>query len=143
MLFTIVALWPWIDRKLTGDRGVHHLLDWPWEQPVRAAAGAAILTLFAVLTLAGGNDVIAVFLDLAVETLTTIFQVLVIVLPILVALITYALCRARLRRPAPDELVPDDATSGDSAGGGGSHAPRHAGVALRRSADGGFEEVEA
>ena len=57
VLFTIVALWPLIDRKLTGDRGVHHLLDWPWEQPVRAAAGAAILTLFAVLTLAGGNDV--------------------------------------------------------------------------------------
>jgi ubiquinol-cytochrome c reductase cytochrome b subunit len=143
VLFTIVALWPWIDRRLTGDRGVHHLLDWPWEQPARAAAGAAILTIFAVLTLAGGNDVIAVFLDLRVETLTVIFQVLVIVLPIVVAIVTYALCRARLRRPAPDELVPRDAASGDSAGGGGSRAPRHAGVAIRRTADGGFEEVEA
>ena len=142
VLFTIVALWPWIDRKLTGDRGVHHLLDWPWEQPVRAAAGAAILTLFAVLTLAGGNDVLAVFLDRAVETLTRDLPVLVIVLP--------DPRRARHVRPvpraaapaAPDELAPDDATAGDSAAAAAA-ARRPRGVALRRSADGGFEEVEA
>jgi len=65
------------------------------------------------------------------------------VLPIVVAIVTYLLCRARLRRPAPDELAPRDAPSGDSAGGRGAHGPRHAGVALRRTADGGFEEVEA
>jgi ubiquinol-cytochrome c reductase cytochrome b subunit len=130
-LFTVVALWPWIDKRLTGDRAEHHLLDWPWERPIRAAAGAAILTLFAVLTLAGGNDVIAVFLDLRIETLTLIFQVLAVVAPIAAALIAYALSKDRLKRPAPDER-PDEP---DRAGRGGT--------AIRRTADGGFEEIEA
>ena len=148
LLFTIVAVWPWIDRRLTGDRGEHHLLDWPWEQPARAAAGAALLTIFAVLTLAGGNDVIAVFLDLRVETLTLIFQVLTIVAPVAAAIVTYVLCRNRLRRPPPDAVTD---SAGPPAGGrpvaaalldGGQGAARRGGIAIRRTADGGFEEVE-
>lgn len=124
VMFTIVALWPFIERRITGDRGEHHLLDRPWEQPLRAAVGSAILAFFAVLTLAGGNDVIAVFLDLSVEGLTRIFQVLVIVLPLAVGAAAYALSRAKLAEPP-------DRTPG-----------RRAGIALRRTPDGGFEEVE-
>ena len=43
-LFTIVALWPFIERRVTKDRGEHHLLDWPWEAPFRAASGSASAT---------------------------------------------------------------------------------------------------
>jgi membrane protein YqaA with SNARE-associated domain len=97
--------------------------------------GAAILTFFAILTLAGGNDVIAVFLDLSVERLTWIFRILAIVAPIVVGVVTWWLCRNRLARPAPDELEPMDAEHADD-------GPAHAGVALRRTPAGGFEEVE-
>jgi ubiquinol-cytochrome c reductase cytochrome b subunit len=135
VLFTVVALWPYLERKVTGDIREHHLLDWPWEAPFRAAAGAAILTFFAILTLAGGNDVIAVFLDLSVESLTWIFRVLAIVGPVAVGLVTWLLCRNRLGRPAPDELEPADAANADE-------RPLHGGVALRRTASGGFEEAE-
>jgi ubiquinol-cytochrome c reductase cytochrome b subunit len=135
VLFTVVALWPFIERRVTHDTREHHLLDWPWEAPFRAAMGAAILTFFAVLTLAGGNDVIAVFLDLSVERLTWIFRILAIVAPIVVGVVTWWLCRNRLARPAPDELEPMDAEHADD-------GPAHAGVALRRTPAGGFEEVE-
>jgi ubiquinol-cytochrome c reductase cytochrome b subunit len=135
-LFTLVALWPFVERRITGDRGEHHLLDWPWEAPGRAAAGAAILTFFAILTLAGGNDVLAVYLDLSVEGLTLIFQVLVLVAPVAVGFFVYLACRSRMRRPAPDEraLVPDVANAD-------AH-PRRGGTALRRTGSGGFEEVD-
>lgn len=136
LLFTVVALWPWVERRVTADRREHHLLDWPWEAPGRTATGAAILAFFAVLTLAGGNDVIAVFLDLSVEALTLIFQVLAIGLPIVTWLVTYRLCRDRAARPAPDELeTAPDAANPDA-------ARRRGGVALRRTPGGGFEEVE-
>jgi ubiquinol-cytochrome c reductase cytochrome b subunit len=135
VLFTIVALWPFVERRVTRDHADHNLLDWPWENPFRAAVGAAILAIFAVLTLAGGNDVIAVSLDLSVETLTWLFRGLVIVVPIAAFLLTYALCANRRTRRAPDEARP----SGE---GGELGARRRGGTALRRNASGGFDEVE-
>jgi len=123
-LFTIVALWPFLERRWTGDTREHHLLDWPWEHPGRAATGAAILAIFAILTLAGGNDVLAVYLHLPVEELTRIFQGLVLVGPVVTWVVVYLLCRSRASRPDPGD------------------APERGGVELRRTAGGGFEEVE-
>jgi ubiquinol-cytochrome c reductase cytochrome b subunit len=125
ILFTLVGLWPFIERRITGDRGIHHLLDWPWDVPVRAATGAAILGVFAILTLAGGNDVLAVYLDLPVELLTWIFRGLVIAGPIVIWLVVYYLARSRGTRPEPDS------------------APPPGGFALQRTASGGFEEMES
>jgi len=122
-LFTVVAVWPFIERRVTGDRAPHNLLDWPWDAPFRAAVGSAILTLFAILTLAGGNDVLSSFLDLSVEGLTWIFRALVILLPVVIGVVVYLVCRSRQRQPAPGEL------------------PK-GGVALRRNASGGWEEAE-
>jgi ubiquinol-cytochrome c reductase cytochrome b subunit len=136
---TIVALWPWIEARVTGDRRPHHLLDWPWEQPFRAASGAAILTFFAVLTLAGGNDVLAVYLDVEVELLTRIFQLLTVGLPIVVWLLTYRLCHARLARPAPEVLAAEAEARAAAAGLPG---PRRGGMVVRRTATGGFEEMD-
>jgi ubiquinol-cytochrome c reductase cytochrome b subunit len=123
-LFTIVAVWPFVERRWTKDGREHHLLDWPWEQPGRAATGAAILAIFAILTLAGGNDVMAVYLHLRVEDLTRIFQVLVLVGPVVVWLVVYALCRSRASRSDPGDV------------------PDRGGVAVRRTSSGGFEEAE-
>ncbi len=123
ILFTIVGIWPFIERRVTGDRAPHNLLDWPWESPFRAATGAAILGLFAILTLAGGNDVLSAFLDLPIESLTWLFRFLVLAFPIAVWLVVYALCRSRQRYPAPDER------------------PK-GGIRLVRNATGGWEEAE-
>jgi ubiquinol-cytochrome c reductase cytochrome b subunit len=130
ILFTIVALWPFIEQRLTHDDREHHILDAVWEHPVRTATGAAILALFGVLTLAGGNDVLAFYLSTELETLTRVFRVLALVVPVVTWYVTWRLCQAKLRRAAIAS-APD------------AHAGRHrAGVALRRNAGGGFEEVE-
>ena len=53
----------------------------------------AMLTFFLVLTVAGGNDVIAAFLRVPVEAVTLTLRPLVIALPVLVAILSYALAR--------------------------------------------------
>ena len=68
---------------MTHDRGEHHLLDSPWQAPFRTATGASGIALFLVLTLAGGNDVLAALLDVPVEWLTRPFRVLVLVAPVI------------------------------------------------------------
>ncbi|MEA2536732.1 MAG: ubiquinol-cytochrome c reductase cytochrome b subunit [Chloroflexota bacterium] len=122
IVFGGFALWPFIEARLTGDHRVHHLLDLPWQAPGRLAVGAATLTLFLVLTLAGGNDVLAVTLHVEVEDLTRAFRVLVFVAPPLVGVVAYRLAVERARRAGP--LGPPG------------------GLALHRTATGGFEETE-
>jgi ubiquinol-cytochrome c reductase cytochrome b subunit len=127
ILFTIVAIWPFVEARLTGDDREHHLLDRFWECPIRTATGVAILTTFGILTLAGGNDVIAFYISTEVETLTVIFRWLTFTLPPIAFLVTYWTCKARRDRPL--EAHED-------------HEPPRGGVAIRRTADGGFEEVD-
>ncbi len=123
VVLTLVALWPFVEARLTGDHEPHHLLDRFWERPIRTATGVAILTFFGILTMAGGNDVLSFYFGTGLETLTLLFRVLVIVLPVVAWLVTWRICHAR--------------------GQLGPVAPGHAGTALRRNADGGFEEVES
>ena len=100
ILFTIVAVWPFIEARITRDDREHHLLDRFWWHPIRTATGLAILTAFGILTLAGGNDVIAFYFSTEVEALTGAFRVLTLVLPPLVWVVTWRLCRARREREA-------------------------------------------
>jgi ubiquinol-cytochrome c reductase cytochrome b subunit len=123
IVLTIVAVWPFIEARLTGDHADHHVLDRWWEHPVRTATGAAILAFFATLTLAGGNDVLAFYFGAQVETLTLLFRILTIALPVATWLVTWQVCRSR--REAADEP-----------------APARGGTALRRTAEGGFEEID-
>ena len=100
LLFTIVALWPFVDARITRDSREHHLLDDPWDHPVRLASGLAILTVFGVLTLAGGNDVLAFYFGTDVHTLTVLFRWLSLILPVAVWLIAWQFARNRsARRP--------------------------------------------
>jgi ubiquinol-cytochrome c reductase cytochrome b subunit len=100
LIFGAFTLWPFIEARLTGDHSEHHLLQWPWQAPVRLAVGSAALTFFVVLTLAGGNDVLAVFLRAGVEDLTQTLRVLAVVAPVVVGAVAYRLAIERNRRDA-------------------------------------------
>jgi ubiquinol-cytochrome c reductase cytochrome b subunit len=128
LTFGALYLWPWIEARFTHDHDDHHLLDRPSERPRRTALGVAVLTFYAVLFLAGGNDVIASHLDLSVNSVTYVFRVLVFVLPAITGLVTYRLCRelaarhrsgkaqAALRRTVAGayvEDVPDEGAGAD------------------------------
>jgi ubiquinol-cytochrome c reductase cytochrome b subunit len=112
-----------VEARVSGDTREHHLLNLPWEAPLRLAIGCGALTFFVVLTLAGANDVLAVLFNVDVGALTTAFRALLVLGPLVVGLFAYRLAveiRARSGRPLGPE--------------GGS--------VIRRTDDGGFEEVE-
>jgi ubiquinol-cytochrome c reductase cytochrome b subunit len=91
IVFGAFALWPFIEARVTRDGAEHHLLQLPWDRPVRLGIGAAALAFFVVLTLAGGNDVLAEQLHVGVEDLTVVFRVLVVVIPIVTGLVAWRL----------------------------------------------------
>jgi ubiquinol-cytochrome c reductase cytochrome b subunit len=123
IIFGGLALWPFIEARISGDRRDHHLLQYPWQAPLRLAIGSGVLTLFVVLTLAGANDLLAVLLNVGVEELTSALRILAFVGPIAVALIAYRMAL-------------------EIGGRSGRPAGPDAGIVLRRTPDGGFEEVE-
>ena len=102
-MFGGFTLWPFIESRFSHDRDEHHLLQYPWQAPKRAAIGAGALTLLLVLTIAGGNDVLAVFLQVGLENLTGVLRVLAIVAPIAVGLIVYRLAIERGRQARREE----------------------------------------
>jgi ubiquinol-cytochrome c reductase cytochrome b subunit len=97
VFFTIVALWPFIEARVTRDRSTHHLLQRPRDAPERSAVGAAGLTFIVILTLAGSNDLLAKAFNVEVETINAIDKVALVAGPIVVGWITLRVC-CELRR---------------------------------------------
>ncbi len=88
ILFTTLALYPFIEAWATGDKREHHLLDRPRNAPVRTAIGVSVLTAFMVLILAGSNDLIATHFRLSINAITWTFRVLIFVLPVVAFMVT-------------------------------------------------------
>ena len=98
LLFGFLYYWPWLDVRITGDRGFHNALQGASDRPGRTALGAAILAALAALFVAGGDDVIAVIFGANFRTLVWILRGCFLLLTPAVALATYYLCRHRRRR---------------------------------------------
>ncbi|MGY1707556.1 cytochrome bc complex cytochrome b subunit [Geodermatophilus sp. SYSU D00697] len=92
IIFTVLALYPMIERKLTGDTASHHLLQRPRDVPVRTALGVMALTFYVVLLLSGGNDVIAEKFDISLNAMTWAGRIGVIILPPIAYVLTYRIC---------------------------------------------------
>jgi ubiquinol-cytochrome c reductase cytochrome b subunit len=122
IIFTVLALWPFIEARASGDREWHHFAEHPREAPLRSAMGAGGLAFFIVLMLAGSNDVLAKYLSIEVDTLNTYLTVAVFAVPIVVGLATFRICRDLARQ-----------------GGGPRAAPR---ARIVRNAKGGFDAEE-
>jgi ubiquinol-cytochrome c reductase cytochrome b subunit len=120
--FGIMTLWPFIEPRLTGDRDEHHILDRPRDNALRTSVGVAGLLVFVVLTVAAGNDVAALVLNIPVEVTTELLRIGFFVIPLLGFFVTYRICKELQRRT--------DVTD--------ARQP----VRLRRTAAGGFEEAE-
>ncbi len=98
IFFTLIAIYPFLEAWVTGDRREHHLLDRPRNKPVRTAFGVAGMTFYGVLWLAGGNDLIATQFQLSINGITRTLQVLLFVGPVLAYIITKRICLGLQRR---------------------------------------------
>src|SRR5687768_9193167 len=92
IMFTLLALYPMIERKLTRDTASHHLLQRPRDVPVRTSLGTMAVTFYVVLMLSGGNDVIAEKFDFSLNAMTWAGRIGLIILPPIVYVFTYRIC---------------------------------------------------
>jgi ubiquinol-cytochrome c reductase cytochrome b subunit len=79
-----MGAYPFIEAWVTGDKREHHLLDRPRNRPVRTAIGAAWISVYLVLLVAGGNDIWATRFHLSIESITWFVRIGTFVIPVLV-----------------------------------------------------------
>ena len=92
IVFTLLALYPMIERKLTRDTASHHLLQRPRDVPVRTSLGMMALTFYVVLLISGGNDVIAEKFDISLNAMTWAGRIGLVILPPIAYVFTYRIC---------------------------------------------------
>lgn len=122
--FVVLFLWPWIEKRITGDTRAHDVLDVPTQVPWRLGVGAAFIFEGVLLTLAAGDDQTAAALHLRLETLVWVYRVLLLVGPIVTAVLAARIASELRARKNESVVYPYDATT------------------LVRNEQGGFEEEE-
>jgi ubiquinol-cytochrome c reductase cytochrome b subunit len=97
VVFLFLFLWPWLERRATGDEAFHNLLDRPRDAPWRTAIGVAFFTWIFVIFLAGAADRMFVMFGLSYVGQVWAFRVLAWVLPLVTLLVTKRICDELLR----------------------------------------------
>jgi ubiquinol-cytochrome c reductase cytochrome b subunit len=117
------AIWPFLERWVTGDKAEHHINDRPRSAPARTGIGVAVVVFYGVLWAEGANDVIADQLHVPLYTVTWIARVLVIAGPVTAYVIARRICLGLQRKDA--QTLEHGVETG----------------VIRQSPDGGFTEV--
>jgi ubiquinol-cytochrome c reductase cytochrome b subunit len=89
VLVTLGLLYPFLEQRFLRDRAHHNLLQRPRDVPTRTGLGAMAVTFFVVLTLSGGNDVIADKFDISLNAMTWAGRIGLLVLPPLAYYLAY------------------------------------------------------
>jgi ubiquinol-cytochrome c reductase cytochrome b subunit len=132
VLFGMIAGWPFLEAWVTGDRREHHLLQRPRDAPTRTAFLAAMVCVYGLLWMAGGNDILATRLHLNLNQITHVMRAAVLVVPVLVFLVARAWCLG-LQRADRDRLLHGRETGVVVRSSEGGYAERHAPLGAGRA----------
>ncbi|WP_167473788.1 cytochrome bc1 complex cytochrome b subunit [Nocardia arthritidis] len=92
LVFTVLVIYPWIEKQLTKDDAPHNLLQRPRDVPVRTAIGAMAITFYLVLSLSCLNDIIAMKFDISLNATTWMGRIGMLIAPPIAYFITYRFC---------------------------------------------------
>lgn len=120
--FGLLLAYPWLERKTTGDRAEHHLLDRPRDRPGRMAVGVAAITFVVVILVAGSQDILALKFDVPLRSLVWTLRIAALILPPVTGAVAYLWARdlGRGSRPAGEHTFEELDARDDHEGGGGS-----------------------
>ncbi|MET9963897.1 ubiquinol-cytochrome c reductase cytochrome b subunit [Streptomyces sp. NPDC006326] len=93
-----IAVWPFIESWVTGDKREHHILDRPRNVPTRTAFGVAWIAEYIVLLVGGGNDMFAQYFHLSINNITWFVRIGFFVVPVLAFIVTKRICLGLQRR---------------------------------------------
>jgi ubiquinol-cytochrome c reductase cytochrome b subunit len=92
LLINLWLLYPSLERRMTGDHAIHHLLDRPRDRPRRTAAGVAMFSFMFTLFAASSTDVLANYFHVSLNATLWFFRIATIVVPIICGFVTYQMC---------------------------------------------------
>ncbi|MFI2072269.1 MULTISPECIES: cytochrome bc1 complex cytochrome b subunit [Streptomyces] len=98
LVLAAIAVYPFIESWVTGDKREHHLLDRPRNAPTRTAFGVAWLTAYMVMMVGGGNDLWATHFHLSINAITWFVRIGFFVGPVLAFIATRRICLGLQRR---------------------------------------------
>jgi ubiquinol-cytochrome c reductase cytochrome b subunit len=92
LVFGFAFLWPFIERRFSGDYAFHNLADRPRDSPWRTAVGAALVTLVFLVFMAGSADRVDLLFGLSYTTQIWVYRVLVVAGPVIAAVVAHRVC---------------------------------------------------
>ncbi|MFJ6936023.1 cytochrome bc complex cytochrome b subunit [Streptomyces sp. NPDC101132] len=98
LVLAAIAVYPFIESWVTGDKREHHILDRPRNAPTRTGFGVAWLTWYVILLIAGGNDMFAQYFHLSINSITWFARIGFFVGPVIAFIITKRICLGLQRR---------------------------------------------
>jgi len=98
VFLAVVALYPFLEAWVSGDKREHHIAERPRNAPARTAIGAAGVVFYAVLWAGASSDLIATHFRLSIEGVILALQILAIAGPIIAYLVTKRVCLALQRK---------------------------------------------
>lgn len=104
VMIVLLILLPFIENWITGDKREHHLLQRPRDAPTRTGIMVALITFYGLALIAGGNDIIAIRLDLSINQITYFLRVAIFLGPLLAFWITRRWCIS-LQRHAREQAL--------------------------------------
>jgi len=91
-VFGFLYLWPWLERRQTGNYGFANLLERPRDRPWQTAIGVAVLSFVFIVFVAGSADRVDVLFGISYSTQIWVYRVLAFVVPPLALLLTHRIC---------------------------------------------------
>ncbi|MEU6425436.1 ubiquinol-cytochrome c reductase cytochrome b subunit [Microbispora sp. NPDC046973] len=100
LVMTGLALYPFLEQWITGDRREHHVADRPRNNPHRTAIGISGMTFYGILWLLGANDELSANFHVDLYTTTWFGRIAIFVGPAIAYWITYRMCIGLQRKDA-------------------------------------------
>ncbi len=98
VLFTLMAIYPMLERWVTGDNREHHVLDRPRNAPTRTGLGVMSIVTWLMLLAAGANDILAITFHLSINSITNFFRISIFIIPPISYVVTKRICLGLQRR---------------------------------------------
>ncbi|MCK7628121.1 ubiquinol-cytochrome c reductase cytochrome b subunit [Streptomyces sp. RS10V-4] len=98
LVLIAIAVYPFIESWVRGDKREHHILDRPRNTPTRTGFGVAWLVAYFVMLIGGGNDLWATHFHLSINSITWFVRIGFFVGPVLAFIATKRICLGLQRR---------------------------------------------
>ncbi|MEU8527500.1 MULTISPECIES: cytochrome b [Streptomyces] len=93
-----IAVYPFIESWITGDKREHHIAQRPRNAPTRTAFGVAWITAYMIMLVGGGNDIWATHFNLSINSITWFVRIFFFVGPVIAFVVTKRICMGLQRR---------------------------------------------